>query len=197
MTEDPSKTKRDLRLTLKTAAQNRSPAERAHGSERIANLVRSHPTWIKARHILVYAPLKDEPDLSGLWLEALAEGKRLSFPAFDLVAKAYFMAEVRELTKDLQPGHWGVLEPGTGCRRVDANELDLLLVPGLGFSLDGHRLGRGKGYYDRLLAGVQGCKCGVAFEWQIVAGIPMDPHDVYMNCVVTPVRWHPVSTAVL
>jgi 5-formyltetrahydrofolate cyclo-ligase len=67
--------------------------------------------------------------------------------------------------------------------------VDLILVPGLAFDLRGRRLGRGKGYYDQLLRGLRGITCGVAFDQQIVAEIPVEPHDVRVNCVLTPTRW--------
>jgi 5-formyltetrahydrofolate cyclo-ligase len=55
--------------------------------------------------------------------------------------------------------------------------------------MDGRRLGRGKGYYDRLLAAVRGAKCGVAFDQQVVSEIPVEPHDILMNFTLTPTRW--------
>jgi 5-formyltetrahydrofolate cyclo-ligase len=69
------------------------------------------------------------------------------------------------------------------------NRLDFALVPGLGFTTDGRRLGRGKGYYDRVLAQVRGFKCGVAFDQQIVDEIPAEPHDAQLDCILTPTRW--------
>ena len=63
------------------------------------------------------------------------------------------------------------------------------------FAIDGSgtRLGRGKGYYDRLLAAVRGTKCGVAFDEQIVGAIPVGPLDIRVNCIVTPTRWVEVA----
>ena len=72
---------------------------------------------------------------------------------------------------------------------VALNRLDLALVPGLGFDARGHRLGRGKGHYDRLLAGFTGMKIGVAFDFQIVTEVPREPHDIALDAVVTPTRW--------
>jgi 5-formyltetrahydrofolate cyclo-ligase len=57
------------------------------------------------------------------------------------------------------------------------------------FDLHGRRLGRGKGFYDRLLARTRGTKCGVAFDEQIVAKITVEPHDAQVNCLLTPTRW--------
>jgi 5-formyltetrahydrofolate cyclo-ligase len=63
------------------------------------------------------------------------------------------------------------------------------LVPGLAFDPSGRRLGRGKGFYDRLLAMVRGRKCGIAFEEQVVPEIPVEPHDIRLDCLLTPRRW--------
>ena len=66
---------------------------------------------------------------------------------------------------------------------------DLVFVPGIAFDLVGRRLGRGKGFYDRLLAGVRGHKCGVAFDTQLVAEMPEEPHDMRVDSIITPSRW--------
>jgi 5-formyltetrahydrofolate cyclo-ligase len=65
----------------------------------------------------------------------------------------------------------------------------LALVPGVAFDVRGGRLGRGRGFYDRLLAGVSGAKCGVAFDEQIVDAVPAGPLDIRLNCILTPTRW--------
>ena len=67
--------------------------------------------------------------------------------------------------------------------------LDLVLVPGVAFDLHGRRLGRGRGYYDRLLSQVGGRTCGVAFDEQVVSEVPVEAHDVLLNCILTPTRW--------
>jgi 5-formyltetrahydrofolate cyclo-ligase len=72
---------------------------------------------------------------------------------------------------------------------VDLKRLDLVLVPGLAFDRHGRRLGRGRGYYDRLLAEVPGTSCGVAFDEQLVASDPVGPLDVPLNCILTPSHW--------
>ena len=65
---------------------------------------------------------------------------------------------------------------------------DLILVPGVAFDLSGHRLGRGKGFYDRLLANARGVKCGVAFDEQIVKAVAAGTHDIRMDFILTPTR---------
>ena len=86
-------------------------------------------------------------------------------------------------------GKFGVREPAERCAPVPLNRLDLVLVPGIAFDIRGGRLGRGQGYYDRLLSAVTGLKCGVAFDEQIVDAVPVGPLDVRLNCILTPTRW--------
>ncbi len=90
---------------------------------------------------------------------------------------------------DLQVGHFGIREPRSPCAPLPLTRLDLILVPGVAFDLHGRRLGRGKGYYDQLLKGLQGTTCGVALDQQIVAEVPAEPHDVRLKCLLTPTRW--------
>ena len=93
---------------------------------------------------------------------------------------------------ELTPGTWQILEPKPEWRarldrHVEAVELDLIIVPGLAFDRHGDRLGLGKGYYDRLLQHIRpdAVKIAVAFECQIVDKIPVLPHDVRMDMVIT------------
>lgn len=75
------------------------------------------------------------------------------------------------------------------CERGTARDLDAVLVPGLAFDESGSRLGQGGGWYDRVLAAAPGiCKIGLGFDFQIVALLPVQPHDVRMNAVITPAR---------
>jgi len=61
-----------------------------------------------------------------------------------------------------------------------------ILVPGVGFSPSGGRLGRGRGYYDRMLADLPGVRCGVAFDLQVISELPLEPHDARLDHLVTP-----------
>jgi len=69
----------------------------------------------------------------------------------------------------------------------------LILIPGIAFDLHGRRLGRGKGFYDRLLTEIRGVKCGIAFDEQIVEKIPVEPHDVRMDFILTPTRFAEIT----
>ena len=85
-------------------------------------------------------------------------------------------------TDEQKTGAYGIGEP-VGTEFIDISTIDLVIVPGVGFTADGYRLGRGKGYYDRLLSGAKTYKIGVCYTCQIEPGIveTVEPHDVKMD----------------
>lgn len=88
-------------------------------------------------------------------------------------------------TDDLQKGAFGIMEP-IGAVFTDYATIDVAVVPGMAFDRDGHRLGRGKGYYDRFLARIPHVyKIGLCFAWQLVDCVPTDANDIMMDCVVS------------
>jgi 5-formyltetrahydrofolate cyclo-ligase len=156
-------------------------------------LLQSQEIWRRAEAVLFYVPLPFELNVRPLMEETLRNGRLVGLPRFNPERDEYEAVQVGDPEADCAPGKFGILEPGFACPLLDPNRLDLVLVPGVGFDWFGHRLGRGRGYYDRLLAGARGGKCGVAFEEQVMEAIPVEPHDVSMDCIVTPARWHVVS----
>lgn len=147
------------------------------------------PEWKNARSVLLFAPLADEPNVRPLLHSALAGDKLTALPRFNVASGHYEAAVVSDLSKDFVEGKFGILEPAAACPIVDLKRLDLILVPGVAFDWQGHRLGRGKGFYDRLLSSVSGKTCGVAFDQQLVSTLPVEPHDVRLNCILTPSHW--------
>lgn len=185
--------KTGLRRELRALAARHTKAEVEQGSRAICERILDQNQWRNARQVLFFSPLADEPDLRPLITPALEAGKNLAFPRFDAAAGSYQVCNVTDPGSQLVPGEFGIPEPRFECPVCKLNELDFALVPGIGFSLDGGRLGRGKGYFDRMLSNVRGWKCGVAFDWQIATQIPVEPHDIRLNSIVTPTRWHVVA----
>ena len=177
--------RRQVREQLKALTE----AQRAEASAKARALLAVQARWQNAQSILLFAPLPDEPDLWPLIAEALHAGKLVALPRFDPATKKYLVCQIRNPAEDLVSGQFGIREPNNYCPTLPLNRLDLILVPGVAFDLHGRRLGRGKGFYDQLLADVRGQTCGVAFDEQIVADIPMEPHDIPLNCILTPTRW--------
>jgi 5-formyltetrahydrofolate cyclo-ligase len=182
--------KAELRAKMRVALRSISPADRATASLQACNRLEQQEVWREAESILFYAPLPDEPDIWKLLVDALAAGKTVALPRFIADKDSYDACQIREISRDIRTGQYGIREPQEFCVKISLNRLDLILVPGVAFDLDGHRLGRGKGFYDQLLAVLQGPTCGVAFDQQIVGQIPVEPHDVRLSCILTPTRWH-------
>lgn len=144
----------------------------------------------KATLLIGFIPIKDEPDIMpvmGFWLE---NGSRLMLPVYDHEKKVYCLAEVSGLGSEwLVSGKYGILEPKPEIPRqscpYDFDEHAVWLVPGMAFTRTGERLGRGKGYYDRLLNGTRATKVGVLTDSQILAHIPVQAHDAKMDYLLT------------
>ena len=178
-----------LRTCLRTELRAMLPTTRETASVDLCARVKASSAWQSARAVLLFFPLASEPDISPLLADALAAGKLLALPRFNAATNGYEAVRVCDLARELVVGPFQVREPVAACPVVELKRLDLALVPGLGFDARGYRLGRGKGHYDRLLAGFTGMKIGVAFDFQIVAEVPCEPHDVALDAVVTPTRW--------
>lgn len=120
----------------------------------------------------------------------VAEGNTLpkesTLPAGNTVSGEEMILEVRELAPgQLAPGRWGIWEPTDEAPLLsDYSRLDLVVVPGVAFSSDGKRLGRGKSFYDRFLPLVpRAAFVGVCYPCQVVEQIPADPWDIGMDIV--------------
>jgi 5-formyltetrahydrofolate cyclo-ligase len=184
------RSKASIRNHLRGKSKGVPVTKHAAPSAQMCALLEQQSIWQEARTVLFYIPARAEPDLTPLLAKAFSEGKTVALPCFVSKQNNYEARRIEDLKRDLVPGQFSILEPRLGCPVVALNQLDLALVPGVGFDLSGCRLGRGKGYYDRLLAQVPGHKCGIAFEWQIVKEIPWEPHDIRLNSILTPTRWH-------
>jgi len=181
--------KEALRNQVTLALSRLSASDRAQGSARACALMTRQPVWARSGSVLLYAPMPGELDVWPLVLRALAEGKRVALPRYLRESRAYVASWVRNPETDVRPGFYGIREPVPACPQAVLNSLDLILVPGVAFDSHGRRLGRGKGFYDQLLAGVRGTTCGVAFDEQLVAEVPVESHDVVLNCILSPTRW--------
>ena len=188
MPTDPRETKAALRRQFIAALAAIPVAQRAADSARICAQLRELPVWKNAKSALLFAPMPAEPDIWPLLAESLAAGKITALPRFHAGARNYTAARVQDLRADIVSGHIGIREPAASCPEIPLSQFALVLVPGVAFDLRGNRLGRGKGYYDRLLAEVRGVKCGIAFEEQLADVVPVGPADVQLDFILTPVR---------
>ena len=181
--------KQELRRQLR-AAQSGIPQEWIEAASRlVVSQVKSFPPYRAGNSIMCFVSLPREVYTHELLQEMRHEAKNVVIPWCDSTELRLFRFRNFD---ELVPGTLGILEPAewfrtAGDRVVTPEELDLVLVPGLGFDRRGGRLGRGKGFYDRFLKKLppRVPKVGLAFEWQLVDEIPMLAHDVRMDWIIT------------
>lgn len=181
-----SNSKAELRSKIRASLEQVSPAVRAAESHDLCERLKAQIQ--SARTILFFAPLDDELDIWPVLELSVALGNTCALPFFDAEKKMYGARAVSKLATDIVIGKFGVREPAAGCAEIALEKFDLILVPGMAFDVHGNRLGRGLGYYDRLLAKISGVKCGVCHDFQLQENIPAEPLDAKVTFVFTPSR---------
>ena len=172
----------EVRARLRAMAAEAQEVE----SRRACEALLASEVYAGVESILLYVPLRGELDVRLVMERAVADGKSVALPRFNPETQAYDAYFVG--AEPLVRGPFDILEP-TQSNPAPVNRLDLIVAPGLAFDLRGRRLGRGKGFYDRLLAAAKGVKCGICFEEQLLPEIPVEPHDVLLDFLATPSRW--------
>lgn len=156
-----------------------SEMEKESAAEEVFSQLEKTAAFMMADNILMYHSLPDE--LSTIrFLKKWHDRKR------------FFLPRVNGVNLDLLPyeesrlelGSFHIEEP-TGEDYADVDDIELMIIPAVAFDRKGNRLGRGKGFYDRLLATSKATKIGVGYEFQLFDSIPSEPHDVAMDMVIT------------
>lgn len=193
MSTDVAAAQAAWRARMKARLAVLSAGERRAASAALREALAAAACWRGARTVAAYCARDDEPDLQPLLERAAAEGRQLALPRWNAAAERYELARVRDFAADCVPGRFGIPEPRPELPAVDVWSLDLALVPGVAFDACGRRIGRGGGFYDRLLAGFAGDRCGVCFTEQVVPGLPAQLHDVRMSYLATPAGVRPAG----
>lgn len=151
----------------------------------------------KADTILLYVSFRSEVNTMNYLEDVITLRKKLVLPRVDSRHRVLRLFEVKKI-EELSPGYMGILEPGIRKEReMPLCQIDLIIIPGTGFDINGHRLGYGGGYYDRLLnyGSKQLAKVkeriitiALAFEEQIGDKIPVEPHDIKVDMIITDQR---------
>ncbi len=177
--------KKTLRGIFETKRRTMTPETRRAADESILLRIRGLDAYSTCRALALFATDGTEPDL----LPLLADpGKIFLFPRYRKEAGVYEFAAVAG-KEELVPGKYGILEPAAFCPAAPEELVrrgTLHLVPGVSFDLEGGRLGRGGGFYDRLLAHVAGPVRGGCYACQISSeALPCGEFDIRMGGVVT------------
>ena len=162
------------------------PGERERAGEQIARHVWALPKISDAGVLLLYASLPEEVPTAGIAREASRRGITVAYPRSS-PGGSMALHRVQHV-EQLRIGRWSIREPDPAVHpELPVSAVDAALIPGLAWDRGGQRLGRGGGFYDRLLAAPEwgGFRCGIFFATQELPGLPADPWDVPLECVVT------------
>lgn len=175
-----------IRKQLRERLAGMSPVVQHQKSISACSWVAGTAEFNQARVVMLYLTMQNEVDTSPLALRAWQAGKTVVVPKVSWDQKRMLPVEISSLQAGITISGPGVREPIAG-KPVPVGFIDLVIVPGLGFSEKGFRIGRGMGFYDRFLAQSEfiGFKCGIGFDEQIVPEIPVLDHDVPLDMLVT------------
>jgi 5-formyltetrahydrofolate cyclo-ligase len=177
-----------LRRVLQARRDRLEADVRAEASARITARLVALPEVARARCVLTYLSFGSEFDTAQLLQAFSAREARTVLPRVDRVHRCLHLFHVGDLARDTVEGIWGIRQPlADRCIEARKEEIDLVIMPGLGFTFRGERLGYGGGFYDRLLGGWREHPplIAPAFDVQIVDTLPLDPHDMPVDLVVT------------
>lgn len=180
--------KRILRDEMNRKRNALAKAEAESKSRAIAANLAKIKEYKEANAVIFYAAKGNEVQTAGLIREALRQGKKVLLPITNTAAKEIEISEVKDYSSDLKKGAYGIMEPKKK-RAFDERKIDVVIVPGVAFDTDGHRLGYGLGYYDKLLRRLaNAAKIGLAYDFQVVDKLPRESHDHPMDMIVTESR---------
>ena len=177
--------KNALRQKMRALRGSIPAAQRAERSQAIVERLLGLHELTNARCVLTFLPIKGEPALAELHAALWERGVQLALtrvdPETDTLEVARFDNE-----EALVPGPFGLREPSALAALLPLEAVDVVLVPGLVMDLRGHRIGYGRGHFDRLLTRLPTAfRCGLCYDFQLVGEAPNLPHDVPLHAVVT------------
>ena len=149
-------------------------------SEKIHENLKKNSSFINAQNIACYFPIGSEVNTHNIMLDTLEQGKNLLLPKIigDNI-EFYIVSNLEKLEK----GRFEIMEPKDSCERT--KKIDCVLIPTVGVSKSGVRLGYGHGYYDRFLLSTDAMKISLTYSKQVIKSIPNDSHDIKMDWIVT------------
>lgn len=181
-------TKNQIRALVKEERQRRSELEIDVASKKVYENIVTFIDFQKASILFLYAALPQEVQTKQLIIAAKAQGKEIAFPKINPISQEMDFYSVKGL-EDLELCQYGklkLLEPDPNKHsKVIPHKEDIMIVPGVAFDLEKHRIGYGGGYYDRYLEKHSVNTIGVCFDFQLFKEITVEAHDVVLQKVVT------------
>ena len=176
--------KKELRKLLRQKRASISVEDKQAWDDALVASIASHPHYQSCEVLLLFSPVKGEPDLLPLAALALRQGKKVGFPISHPESRAMTFCAVRDLS-ELSKGTYGIPEPPPSGEILNDAPHALCLVPALAFDRYGYRLGYGGGYYDRFLADFHGISLAPTYHTLLCDCLPTDPYDRPVNLLIT------------
>ncbi|WP_042458395.1 5-formyltetrahydrofolate cyclo-ligase [Neobacillus dielmonensis] len=178
--------KNSIRAEMKQTLTKLSKPMYEDYSYKIACRLFQEQIWKEAQVIGITISKPPEVDTFQIIRKAWELGKQVAVPKCHPKTKQLIFRNLTAFSQ-LESVFFELLEPIEAItKEVPANRMDLVLVPGLAYSIDGYRIGFGGGYYDRFLSSYSGCTVSLAFTEQIMAAIPTEEHDIPVERIITP-----------
>lgn len=184
---DDKNTKTALRRECLSKRNNLTPEYRQTADAMIIAALRVLAEVNECINVSAFISDGFEPDLRPFLEECLSDGKNVFLPRSNGIADGYEITKIHNLTTELIPGKYGIMEPCPALPAVNLAQMRQIvwLTPLVAYDAHGTRLGRGKGVYDRLLESSNGIRIGIGYQCQKVASIPAEIHDCPLDIVVT------------
>lgn len=178
-------TKQAVRRRLRETLAGMTDADRHAKSVAACRFVCGSPEFAAAHVVMLYLSTPTEVDTAPIALRCWQDGKQVVVPKVSWDQRRMLPVEISSL-KDGLTTTGPVREPIAG-KPIPLDLIDLVIVPGLGFTPTGYRIGRGMGFYDRFLAQPEfiGMTCGLSFQEQVIESLPLLDHDVPLGMLVT------------
>lgn len=140
--------------------------------------------FLDADTVLLYYPINKEISPLPLFNICLKMGKNVAFPVCQTKESTLIFKKIASFDS-LVPSVFGLCEPKEACNLVNPTEKTLCVVPAISFSSDGHRLGYGKGYYDRFLKNFNGISVGFSYSALVCDSLSHEAHDIPLDMIIT------------
>lgn len=176
--------KKELRNIIRNRKRQLTTVQLRELSLDVLSKIKNHEMIKTSHRILLYASLPDEVNTHDLLDDLLKEGKEVLLP--EVIDDCQMRLRVYSGKQDLREGSFHIMEPiGKIYPESRYKDIEVGLIPGMSFDKSGNRLGRGKGYYDRLLQKMPHLyKIGICFDFQKMERIPIGPYDIAMDEII-------------
>ena len=171
--------KSDIRKKVKLLKSLLTTEQKLHDANKVSLCIENLSYFKNSTKILAYHSLPDEIDTTQ-FINKWCERKTIYLPKVN----GEQLDIIKYTPTSIHPGAFNILEPIGDTTPID--EIELIIVPGIAFDRNGGRIGRGKGFYDRLLCNSNAIKIGIGYDFQLYDNIITEQHDIPMDIIITP-----------